>query len=241
MLPWGWCCVAWGAADYSWVGPLPDVPSLVGQPAGAEAVGPWSAIVEKLAQHPGDARLRVLALEARTTVDAVGGGYARLLDALTAEQQRALARPQPDLVDPFFPGINGDTHPLIDYCASALADGGVQAIPADSRPGGGTWTERALPMPQAMFWGITRLALGIDGSLAPEQKGRLLGLLHSLAESTVEYHRHRVALWQHLDLPPQEPRPQVFAFPAAQELLGVRRALAPLAGDGSAPAPPRPH
>lgn len=213
-----------GAAEYSWVGPLPDVPSLVCLPEGGESCGSWMTLLERLpACHP-STRARTLLREAAVACDGIGGTYVTLLDTLDATQRQALLRAQPDLVDPFFPGINGDTHPLIDYCASALSVGGVEALPLEPSLAARSWPRQALPMPQELFWGLTRLAQGIDGRLAPEQRSHLLGGLQALATATMQYQRLRVALWYELRLEPLEPRFQLFAFPASQELLAVRRA-----------------
>lgn len=221
------------AEPYLWTGPRRTAQQRP-RPAvsrEAEAAGPWPRLLEELAKRPTTPALATVAAEGRAAVDGVGNAYLVLLEILTPEQRQALLRPSADLVDPLAPGITADHHPLYEFCVLALSSGAVTPA-AEAPTPNGAWAKVDLPMPQHVFWGLTRAAVGSDSTLTPAQKGSLLAALELLSTRTRAYHDLRATLWTRLGLPlkgPERVAPP-FPYPTAQELTKVGLALDRLTG-----------
>lgn len=212
-------------APYSFSNPGPGR-SVGLLPPEVERAAPWSDIVQTLEKRQPNADLGALAREAAGHSDAVLRAYAHLLAVLTPSQRAAIERPRTDLVDPLFPGMNGDTRPLADFCLAALGAPNTPPPPSTEASDRDTGDAADTPMPQVILWGITRLALcpGPD-ALTPEQKTTLAPLVAEAAAQAEAWHRSRAALAQKLGMPPLEaPRP-IVALPAPQALHQVRKAL----------------
>lgn len=210
------------ATPYSWDGPLPGL-STLHMPGDVDEAAPWMMLLKALPRRAPDPALLALERQAAATADSVGTAYATLWNALSSAQQAQIRRPSTALVDPLFPGINGDTLSLLDYAIAALmpVQDRTGTVPAPSASG--AWQTLDLPMPQTIFWGITRLARTPAPPLHRTQRQLLNLCLQQCAAQVIAYQTVRIDVWKYLKMPRIDLRAQKFPFPAPQELRAVRR------------------
>ena len=213
-------------APYSWSNPGPGR-SVGLLPPDVERAAPWTAVLEATQKRKADGDLADLAREGAARAGAVGRAYTAMLAVLTPAQRAAIEHERTDLIDPLFPGMNGDTHPLADFCLAALdaPDTAPFSSPEDAS-GPSTPVPADLPMPQVIVWGITRLARtpGPE-ALSDAQKSALAPLVEDAAARAEAWQRNRAALASRLGLPPLESPEPIVSMPAPQELRRVQQAL----------------
>lgn len=215
---------------YNWV--VPHIKERAHfMPRGAEEAPDWPTVLQFLSERRPDARLLSLLETGRRSADSVRLSYVSILDVLTPEQRTAVEEPQSDLVDPLFPGIDGNTRPLVDYCIVSLGEEieGPSSRRNTEKPGAETSDP---PMPETVLWGLTRLSLlGGRVPLSTEQKGELVARLRETIKRVRAYHAARVSVSEFLALPPVHSELRAVNFPTPQELRRVARELGTLLQD----------
>ena len=178
----------------------------------------------------------------QTAVNAVRTAYEALLAPLDPGTRRIVLRGNPELVDPFFPGVDVDEQRVFFYSVAALraraktACASAQDVPATQE---GVNVHTFLPatrlMPETIFWRLGRLAL--EGSVTPAECAQLLVRLQTLGDCVSQYATGRGRLWYASGLAPDrthEGQAPPFPYPPPQELDTAAADLAALASHTAA-------